>query len=76
MKFTILIILYFFNPLDRDMPGHDISHLDGKPLTFKSESACYQHVDDNYNNLKKYIETYYNKKATIGKVLCVQKNKD
>jgi len=73
MKFTILIILYFFNPLDDDGRGHQISHLDGKPLHFETEATCYQHVEEHYDDLKKYIMAYYKNKATIGRVLCVDR---
>ena len=75
MKFSILIILFWWNPLDDDGRGHLISHEGGRPLFFKSEAACVDHVKENYNGLKKYIEKYYSGKATISEVRCVRKTK-
>ena len=71
MGFKILILLFWFDPKLDDGRGFQISHLDGKPLAFNSSKACYEHVDENYENLKSYVESYYEAKATISKVKCV-----
>ena len=73
MKYSILIILLWWNPINDDGRGHNISHLDGKPLTFASRSACRNHVDENWSALKGYVEGYYKSKATISEVRCVGK---
>ena len=75
MKYSILIILLWWNPLDDDGRGRLISHLDGNPLKFASRSACLDHVDENWAAVKGYIEEYYRGKATISEVRCVRKTK-
>lgn len=72
MKFTILIVLFWLNP-DHD-PGYQfkITHLNGKPLVFKTQSKCVDHIQENYTDLKAYVETFYGFRATISEALCVK----
>ena len=73
MVWTILIALFWFDPVDTDSMYFAISKLDGKPLTFQSSAECYDHIDQNAPKLKTFIEAYYNGKATVGEYHCVIK---
>ena len=75
MKFTILIILYFFNIDDDDGRGFHISHLNGLPLWFDTEKSCFDHINQNYNALQGYVEHYYKQKATVSEIRCVEDGK-
>tara|TARA_Y100001973_G_scaffold85129_1_gene126863 strand:+ start:3082 stop:3303 length:222 start_codon:yes stop_codon:yes gene_type:complete len=70
MAFTILVMLFWYDPTMDDGKAFKISHLNGKPLTFQTEDACFKHVDANYNDIKEFVEAYYDKKATVSKIMC------
>ncbi len=76
IKYFILIQLFWINPVDRDGQDMKITHKDGRPLFFISQSHCYDHVVKNYKELKNFIKKYYKKKAKIKQILCVPKLKN
>ena len=67
----IVISLFWIDPSDSTDKYFKISHLDGKPLTFESQKECFDHIDENAPDLKKYVESFYKSKATVGEYLCV-----
>ena len=72
MKFSILIILLWLNPVDDTGNAFVISELNGQRLLFDTQDQCFDHVQENYDDIESFIETYYDNKATVSEALCVK----
>ena len=72
MKFSILIILLWLNPADDSGNAFAISELNGQRLLFDTQAQCFDHVQENYDDIEKFIQRYYEYKATISEALCVK----
>ena len=53
------IVIIMFLPLSADLDAVEVTHYNGKLLEFRSEEACYQHVEKNLITLKAFAGTHY-----------------
>ena len=45
----------------------------GEPLRFTTMEACFDHVDENLDSLKRYAKTVYPNAVAVKEILCVEK---
>lgn len=74
MKYAIVIILFWMNPVDDHSEAFTISTANGVALEFTEQNKCWEHIQVNYDQLEDYVESYHDHKATIGEALCIEKN--
>tara|TARA_R100001594_G_scaffold89621_2_gene124054 strand:+ start:134 stop:367 length:234 start_codon:yes stop_codon:yes gene_type:complete len=70
LTFTILVTLAWFNPADADSNAFRITHFAGKILPFRSHDQCMQHVDENHQAIRNFVNEYYRGKAVAVDILC------
>ena len=73
MRFLILIQLFWYDPIHNDKQDLQITHKDGQLLVFKTQTECFLHVAENFDELQKFTNEYYKNKATVKQILCVLK---
>lgn len=74
--FMISIIMWWANPEDIPFPYNDSVEIQtymDEPLHFKTLQECYQHVDENLENLKEFGRYYYPSANAVSQILCIEK---
>tara|TARA_R100000655_G_scaffold11388_1_gene26418 strand:- start:260 stop:493 length:234 start_codon:yes stop_codon:yes gene_type:complete len=70
VTFTILVTLAWFNPGDADSNAFRISHLNDRPLSFKTDVQCMEHVDENHQVIRNFVNNFYRGKAVAVDIIC------
>ena len=74
--FIIAIVMFWADA--KDTPLNDsveIKWLDGKPLYFMTPEECGTHIDDNFEELKKYGKSVYPTAHTVKTIYCVKRQR-
>jgi len=72
--FIIAIVMWWGDPSAK--PKHDsveVETLDGKPLFFNTQQACFNHVDENLDALKAFGRAYYPSSNAVKSIHCISK---
>tara|TARA_R100000808_G_C2139573_1_gene147491 strand:- start:779 stop:997 length:219 start_codon:yes stop_codon:yes gene_type:complete len=67
-----VIVIFMFMPLNSAEDALRVTHLDGKPLEFTDANHCYEHIQENLNDLKALASKHYGDTA-IKQIDCFRK---
>ena len=74
MKYVIVIIMFFADPLYQGNDAVELEAYNGRPLHFKTEEECFTHVNDNLEDLKTFARFQFkNESSRVKQILCVKK---
>ena len=74
MKYVIVIIMFFADPLYQGNDAVEVETYNGMPLHFKTEQECSAHVNDNLEELKTFARFQFkNESSRVKQILCVKK---
>lgn len=76
--FVISIVMWWANPFDNPWPHNDtveIQTYNGKPLYFKTVDQCFEHIDQNLQNLIQVGHSHYPSATDVNQILCVERYK-
>ena len=75
MKEFIIVITMFFAEPNTYPNALEIAARHGEPLRFATEQKCYEHINENFDALKKFAMTMYPEAVTVKSMFCVKKQK-
>ena len=73
MKEMIILIVMMFTEYGVYPNSVEIHSRYGEPLRFTTMEACFDHVDENLDSLKRYAKTVYPNAVAVKEILCVEK---
>ena len=73
MKEMIILIVMMFPEYGVYPDSIAIHSRYGEPLRFTTMEACFDHVDENIDSLKRYAKTVYPNAVAVKEILCVEK---
>ena len=73
MKEMIILIVMMFPEYGVYPDSIAIHSRYGEPLRFTTMEACFDHVDENLDSLKRYAKTVYPNAVAVKEILCVEK---
>ena len=73
MKEMVILIVMMFTEYGVYPNSVEIHSRYGEPLRFTTMEACFDHVDENLDSLKRYAKTVYPNAVAVKEILCVEK---
>ena len=73
MKEMVILIVMMFTEYGVYPDSIAIHSRYGEPLRFTTMEACFDHVDENLDSLKRYAKTVYPNAVAVKEILCVEK---
>tara|TARA_Y100000748_G_scaffold298601_1_gene294111 strand:+ start:283 stop:525 length:243 start_codon:yes stop_codon:yes gene_type:complete len=73
MKEMVILIVMMFTEYGVYPDSVEIHSRYGEPLRFTTMEACFDHVDENLDSLKRYAKTVYPNAVAVKEILCVEK---
>ena len=73
MKEMVILIVMMFTEYGVYPDSVEIHSRYGEPLRFTTMEACFDHVDENIDSLKRYAKTVYPNAVAVKEILCVEK---
>ena len=73
MKEMVILIVMMFPEYGVYPDSVEIHSRYGEPLRFTTMEACFDHVDENLDSLKRYAKTVYPNAVAVKEILCVEK---
>ena len=67
-----IIVIFMFMPPDAENDALTVTHLHGKPLEFSDANNCYEHVQENLDDLKSLAREHFGD-APVKEINCFQK---
>tara|TARA_Y100001938_G_C7917842_1_gene342871 strand:- start:74 stop:310 length:237 start_codon:yes stop_codon:yes gene_type:complete len=74
--FIISVVMWWADPAL--MPSTDaveVHTLHGKPLFFKTRAACFEHIDQNLEALKKFGKRFYPTANAVREIYCLERER-
>ena len=75
MKEFIIVITMFFVEPNTYPNAVEIAARYDKPLRFATEQKCHEHINENFDALKKFAMAMYPNAVTVKSMFCVKKQK-
>tara|TARA_E500000331_G_scaffold321458_1_gene335721 strand:+ start:163 stop:405 length:243 start_codon:yes stop_codon:yes gene_type:complete len=73
MKEFIIFITMFFAEPNTYPNALQIAARHGEPLSFATEQKCHEHINENFDILKKFAMSMYPNAVTVKNMFCAEK---